>query len=207
MPTRSNSTRVVQAIGTAVVTATLGIAVVAPAEAEDSGFWAAVRSMEQRFEAPASRRAWAPRAERRAASRLSPRLHYAARPKVQFARLPVEAKEEPKPDAKPRDPSERPNPLVSLLADPTLRRGDIVMFPDGPRVFKGQPGEKHVLLDFAKPSASSGLPSSARKVLAAMPVGENSAWSSDTGAATGRIAQSAVVETTGSLPRARRSRQ
>jgi hypothetical protein len=39
------------------------------------------------------------------------------------------------------------NPVPDLLTDSTLRRGDIVMFPEGPRVFNGQ-GSKHALTDF-----------------------------------------------------------
>ena len=54
----------------------------------------------------------------------------------------------PKIPIKPKAPGEVTNPVPELLADSTLRRGDIVMFPEGPKVFNGQPGTQHALTDF-----------------------------------------------------------
>jgi len=67
------------------------------------------------------------------------------------------------------------NPLPVLLRDDTLRKGDIVIFPDGPRVFKGEVGDKHALSDFVKASQVK-VSRVARKALAALVVGPNEAW-------------------------------
>jgi hypothetical protein len=180
-----------------------------PAHAEDSGFWDTVRSMsretsvsrETQSIAPAP--SWFPRQDFR---RAAPRQR-AARPDPQvrreIARLP-----EPPTISKPVDPNKRANPLVALLSDPTLRRGDIVMFPDGPRVFKGDPGTRHVMADFVGVNRDRETAPSTRKALASLPVGENNAWSSDAVTAKGRLAQGvADVETTGSLTAKGRSRR
>jgi hypothetical protein len=134
--------------------------------------------------------------------RAAPRIRQAARPKPQLApqlaRLP-EFEAAPKMPAKPPDPSKRENPLVTLLSDPTLRKGDIVMFPDGPRVFRGSPGARHAMADFVDVSRAKDMPKSTRKALAALPVGANNAWSSET-TPRGQLAQNARdVETTGSI--------
>jgi hypothetical protein len=66
-------------------------------------------------------------------------------------------------------------------------------------VFRGHRGAQHASADFVKVSAAKEVPKSTRKALAAMSVGENSAWSS---AVTSQVAQRGVdVETTGALPR------
>jgi hypothetical protein len=103
--------------------------------------------------------------------------------------------------ATPPDPSKRENPLQALLRDPTLRYGDIVMFPDGPRVFKGEAGGRHSVHDFVALAKTKDVPQVSRKTLLAMPVGENNAWSSDIVARTdNKVARRAPdVETTGSL--------
>jgi hypothetical protein len=63
-----------------------------------------------------------------------------------YARLPREegrnAEARPVP-LKPRAMGEIENSLPKLLTDSTLRDGDIVVFPDGPRVFRGSRGHKH----------------------------------------------------------------
>ncbi len=70
----------------------------------------------------------------------------------------------PKIPIKPKAPGEMTNPVPQLLADSTLRRGDIVMFPEGPKVFNGGPGTQHALTDFVPVSrAGSVVPQSARK--------------------------------------------
>src|SRR5215212_6723700 len=163
-------------VGLAVIAASLGVAAW-PARAEDSGFWDVIRSMSGggRSFAPAP---WFPQPSfrRGAAER-------AARPAPQVARLPEKAVA----DRHPPDPSKRPNPLVTLLSDPTLRNGDIVMFPDGPRVFRGDPGTRHATADFVQVSRAKDMAASTRKLVAALPVGENNAWSS-TAVAQGQIA-------------------
>jgi len=47
--------------------------------------------------------------------------------------------------------------VAGLLADPTLRRGDIVVFPKGPKVFTGAPGSSHSPHDFEDVRSSSAV--------------------------------------------------
>jgi hypothetical protein len=88
------------------------------------------------------------------------------------------------------------------LTDSTLRDGDIVVFPDGPRVFRGSPGHKHQLKDFVAITQRSVAPST-RKLLAAMKIGPNDAWSQQISGLSRRVAAS-DVETTGSVTKRKR---
>ena len=67
----------------------------------------------------------------------------------------------------PKPPGEIANPVPALLVDSTLRPGDMVMFPDGLRVFTGRPRSSHKLTDF-KPLAQAGkhLSRATRKLVA-----------------------------------------
>jgi hypothetical protein len=119
-----------------------------------------------------------------------------------YARLPREqvkspVQGDPPTPFKPRPIGEVENPLPKLLTDSTLRDGDIVVFPDGPRVFRGSPGRKHQLTDFVGITQRSVAPST-RKVLAAMKIGPNDAWSADVTGASKKVATT-DVETTGSV--------
>ncbi|HEX2725253.1 MAG TPA: hypothetical protein VHN20_05490 [Beijerinckiaceae bacterium] len=98
-----------------------------------------------------------------------------------------------------KDPDRRPNPLIALLHDPTLRKGDIVMFPDGPRVFRGRPGARHAMSDFAAISRSDNVARATRNALAVMPVGENNAWLAAAAAGKQEVAGVPDVATTGSV--------
>ena len=90
---------------------------------------------------------------------------------------------------KPKAPGEVTNPVPELLADSTLRRGDIVMFPDGPRVFTGEPGAQHALTDFEPVSRTgSAVPLSTRKLVANLLPGRNDAWSTEKASSDGRLA-------------------
>src|SRR5215218_5466108 len=51
-------------------------------------------------------------------------------------------------EAKPARITPNAELVASLMADPTLRRGDVVVFPDGPRVYKGERGSSHGFRDF-----------------------------------------------------------
>ena len=171
--------------GVAVAAASLGWSALSPATAEDSGFWEVIRS-----QAPV--RAMAPSP---GFSVVLPAALPAA-PRPQNVRLPSPTAAK----AVPPDPDKRENPLAGLLRDPTLRYGDIVMFPNGPRVFRGEPGSRHSPSDFAPVSAARDLAPSTRKIVLAMPVGENGAWTSKIADGRGRVAQRLPeVETTGSL--------
>ncbi len=106
----------------------------------------------------------------------------------------------------PKPPGEVPNPVPALLADGTLQPGDLVMFPDGLRVFTGRVGDQHRLDDF-KPLAKAGksLPREMRKLVAHLLPSENPAWSTDGLKAGHRLAANTKdVETTGSVKRPRR---
>jgi hypothetical protein len=90
---------------------------------------------------------------------------------------------------KPKDPGEITNPVPALLADGTLRSGDLVMFPGGLRVFAGDTGTKHKLTDF-EPLARAGkaVPAATRKLAAQLRPGWNGVWSADTAGASGKLA-------------------
>ena len=136
-------------------------------------------------------------------------IRRAPRPKPEFARLPPAETKRPevKFEAPPKIITPKPmgeveNPLPQLLADTTLRDGDIVIFPDGPRVFRGRVGPKHQMADFA-PVTKTNVAAATRKLLAAMKIGPNNAWSDDIAPQNRMAARD--VETTGSLrKRARR---
>ena len=97
------------------------------------------------------------------------------------------------------------NPHLALMTDPTLRPGDIVMFPDGPRVFEGQAGKRHAMSDFVPFAKAKGLTKTDRKYLTALRTGVNDAWVE--AAADTKVAQTARdVETTGSVSRKRKGR-
>ncbi|EIM27511.1 hypothetical protein [Microvirga lotononidis] len=103
----------------------------------------------------------------------------------------------------PKPIGEIANPVPALLADSTLRPGDMVMFPDGLRVFTGRPGEAHKLADF-KPLAQAGkhLSRETRKLVAHLLPAENIAWNTDAVKSGGMLASNTNdVSTTGSVNR------
>jgi hypothetical protein len=62
----------------------------------------------------------------------------------------------------------RPQKPVTLMDDDSLRKGDIVVMPEGLRIFAGMPGSRHSLGDFKKPSEVKSLSKAERKALAGM---------------------------------------
>jgi hypothetical protein len=103
----------------------------------------------------------------------------------------------------PRPVGEITNPVPALMADSTLRPGDMVMFPDGLRVFTGKPRGSHKLADF-KPLAQAGkhLSRATRKLVAHLLPGENIAWNTDVVRSGGKLAANTDdVSTTGSVNR------
>jgi hypothetical protein len=97
------------------------------------------------------------------------------------------------------------NPHLALMTDPTLLAGDIVIFPDGPRVFRGQPGDRHAMSDFVPFAKAKGLTKADRKYLAALRTGVNDTWV--VGSDATKVAQKARdVETTGSISKKRTRR-
>jgi hypothetical protein len=178
-----------------------------PASGEDAGIYAFIHSQQPE-------RAYAP--PRPMPEVALPRLEWVApRPALPRPRPVVhprhdDAEEASKPPQMPlvaRPAGEIPNPVPALLADKTLRPGDIVVFPDGPRVFRGEPGERHALRDFVKIANPKTLPPEARKVVAAMLVGRNDAWSSDIVSSDRKLAANRDVDATGSTPKGKRSRR
>jgi hypothetical protein len=104
---------------------------------------------------------------------------------------------------KPKAPGEIDNPVPALLADSTLRPGDMVMFPDGLRVFTGKPGGQHKLTDFQPLSqAGKSLSRETRKLIADLHPGVNTAWSTAGVQSQGKLAANTRdVTTTGSVKR------
>lgn len=102
-----------------------------------------------------------------------------------------------------RHPGEMDNPFPALLADSTLRPGDMVMFPDGLRVFTGRVGSRHKVSDFT-PVARAGkaLSRETRKLVSNLHPGENVAWSMEAARTKGKLADTTKdVATTGSVKR------
>ena len=101
----------------------------------------------------------------------------------------------------PKPRGEITNPVPALLADSTLRPGDMVMFPDGLRVFTGKRGSSHKLTDF-KPLAQAGkhLSRATRKLVAHLLPAENLAWNTDAVRSGGKLAANTDdVSITGSV--------
>jgi hypothetical protein len=96
------------------------------------------------------------------------------------------------------------NPHLALMADPTLVPGDIVIFPDGPRVFQGKPSKRHAASDFVPFGEAKGLSKADRKYLTALRTGVNDAWAED--APDTKMARNTDVETTGSVSKNRKRR-
>ena len=64
------------------------------------------------------------------------------------------------------------------------------MFPEGPKVFNGQPGTQHALTDFVPVSRAGGIvPHHTRKVLASLRPDWNAAWSTERSTAGGKFAE------------------
>ena len=57
--------------------------------------------------------------------------------------------------------------VALLMQDPTLRAGDVVMFPEGPRVFTGSSG-RHSRADFQDVERSKAVPKDLRKAVLAL---------------------------------------
>lgn len=111
--------------------------------------------------------------------------HVLATPEVDPERPPLRLNVRPRrlPAARPPEGRKAPpidrvvNPLPLLLADDTLRYGDVVMFPDGPRVFTGSPGQSHSVSDFEKLVATGKKAArSVREALVRLKAGVNDAW-------------------------------
>ena len=108
------------------------------------------------------------------------RGYSAASHKVRQAREAVRVSRPSTRRPRPQVRNEVTNPVPKLLADRTLRRGDIVMFPDGARVFLGQSRTQHTMNDFEPiASAAKAVPQATRKLVASLRPGWNGAWNAE----------------------------
>jgi hypothetical protein len=191
--------------------ATLGVAAViagsfAPLQAQDrdSVYAALFQSLRghERFSQPESR--MVPRA-----LRLSPHVLDHRFPKrqrtVREKKREIEKIETAKPGAAPNAVQIPSNPHLALMSDPTLRAGDVVMFPDGPRVFQGQSGDRHAASDFVPFAKAKGLSKADRKYLTALRTGVNEAWA-DSSEDTKLAQNTRDVDSTGSVRKKRARR-
>jgi hypothetical protein len=127
-----------------------------------------------------------------------------SKPKVRPRPKPAPvAQAEVKKPIEPRSPGDMDNPVPTLLADSTLRPGDMVMFPDGLRVFTGRVGGQHKLTDFKLLSqAGKALSRKERKLVAQLIPSENPAWNMDAVRSGNMLAANAGdVKPTGSAKR------
>jgi hypothetical protein len=69
--------------------------------------------------------------------------------------------------AKPAKEATPKEIVASLMSDPTLQPGDIVVFPNGPRVFRGHGGSRHRARDFEDLRASRLVDNATRRTVLA----------------------------------------
>ncbi|WP_455989435.1 hypothetical protein [Methylorubrum extorquens] len=109
------------------------------------------------------------------------------KPKVRYASLPKPAKVAA-PLGKPQRSAAAPDlrqyagdPDAAFMHDSTLRKGDIVITTSGPKVFKGETGERHAAAEFEPAGRSSAVDRKTRKLLAVMvtPYGALPAYEAD----------------------------
>jgi len=93
-----------------------------------------------------------------------------SRARTRYARLPEDdgGAEDRRKAKDAADRLAEKGPVAALLADPTLRPGDVVMFPDGPRVFKGGSDAPHRMASFEAPERSRLVSKAERARLAAI---------------------------------------
>ena len=82
------------------------------------------------------------------------------------------AQERVRVEGKPKRVPQRPiqDPVAALLNDATLRRGDVVVLPDGPKVFKGKASTPHRLSDFEDVRRTKLVGAKTRRQLTALPI-------------------------------------
>src|SRR4051794_21804718 len=93
-----------------------------------------------------------------------PRIKYASLPRGEVRVRGAVPTSPSRPKA--RSAKDTPDYLAALMRDPTLRRGDIVMLPSGPHVFRGAARPVHTLKDFAAVPAAKIFPVAARRAAA-----------------------------------------
>ena len=192
----------------------IAVAAVVPASGEDAGIYAFFHSQQRERAFPpvqtvpqyaAPHQKWIVPRSRLAKPSLGPRAPKPASP-LPSPREKARKVAQPEMPLKARPIGEVTNPVPALLADKTLRPGDIVVFPDGPRLFKGKPRERHALSDFVKITSAKGLAPPARKIVNAMLIGRNDAWSSEPLSSDRVAAAARDVDATGSTRKGRSSR-
>ncbi|WP_194075113.1 hypothetical protein [Methylobacterium durans] len=116
------------------------------------------------------RREWRQSARRRqlkdAQAQVRPKVRYAALPRPEKVKAVAE-----KPKASEAQAAlwrYAGNPNAALMHDSTLRKGDIVITTNGPKVFTGKTEARHAAGDFEPVSRSSAVDRKTRTLLAAM---------------------------------------
>jgi hypothetical protein len=98
--------------------------------------------------------------------------------------------------------------VSSFMSDSTLERGDIVVFPDGPKVFRGRGGAPHRLADFEDLRNSRLVSRSTRQtVLAKTGPDDETIEVAERSAGPKRPAEIRDVAATGSIAPGRRERR
>ncbi|GJD60813.1 hypothetical protein [Methylobacterium frigidaeris] len=123
----------------------------------------------QPYDAPIRQRASRRNRLAAQAKALRGRTRYVALPKAE-----AKPQKEVKPLAIAVSPLKSLDARTALLRDPTLRPGDIVIMPEGPRVFHGDPdSDKHKMSDFQDVNRPGVVAAKTRKELLAMtaPIG------------------------------------
>jgi hypothetical protein len=104
--------------------------------------------------------------------------------------------------AKPARASTDREIISNLMTDSTLQKGDIVVFPSGPRVFRGNGGSAHRASDFEDLRASRLVGENVRNTVLASTRGSASTQVAATAPPNGRTARRqapADVASTGSI--------
>lgn len=123
----------------------------------------------QPYDAPIRQRATRRNRLAAQAKAMRGRTRYVALPKAE-----VKPQKEVKPLAISVSPLKSLDARTALMRDPTLRPGDIVIMPEGPRVFHGESGsDKHRMSDFQDVNRPGVVANKTRKELLAMttPIG------------------------------------
>jgi hypothetical protein len=131
-------------------------------------------------------RVWVPERARVRPSRDPDRVRHARVPiRIRHASLPdpapvrtrraseaASAQEKVRVEGKPKLVPQGPiqDPVAALLNDATLRQGDVVVLPDGPKVFKGKASTPHRLSDFEDVRRTKLVGAKTRRQLTALPI-------------------------------------
>lgn len=104
-------------------------------------------------------------------SATTPSLRRSATPRARYVSLPraeiSQQRSTPLPPTRTIDAKKQSSAVVSLMNDPTLRAGDIVVLADGPKVFKGGTHLPFALSSFEALERSNAISKAERKMVLA----------------------------------------